>query len=407
MPSQEQVELSRLRAQLARVKGSGPSHTQRRQQITDRIVGIQAVEIQTLAAPRIAIDCGNVISITDTDDGGGDLVSKVIAGAPSAECVAAVRHIVDGFGAENVFVLSKCGTRVQQATMVMLGKADFFARTGLLPRHCLFCTKRTGGQPPARMLPLPPPDDPQLAPLFVAGALVAPGDVGKGALATKYRLTTLIDDRADCLDSFRGEGVGLRSEGGLLLQALWARSAKPSSKGAHLPCWSWQDVLGRLQALLPPGGRLGGAARGTPVQEQEQEQAQAQQEEQAQARLQELPRLRARLQALKGLGPGPKGERLRIRARAQELELEAAAEAANANANTNTPQPAVAAESASASASAGASASASANASAGASASAAPPMLRRQISDDGRRIFAQAAAAAGGGGRGGTGGRGQ
>jgi hypothetical protein len=47
--------------------------------------------------------------------------------------VAAVRQLVAHFGAEHVFILSKCSTRVQQATVVWLGSNEFFARTGAHP----------------------------------------------------------------------------------------------------------------------------------------------------------------------------------------------------------------------------------------------------------------------------------
>jgi hypothetical protein len=49
---------------------------------------------------------------------------------PAAECVAAVRQLVAHFGAEHVFILSKCSTRVQQATAVWRGSHDVFARPG-------------------------------------------------------------------------------------------------------------------------------------------------------------------------------------------------------------------------------------------------------------------------------------
>ena len=71
--------------------------------------------------------------------------------APSAKCVEAVKTIINHFGAQNVFVLSKCGQAMQQATVCMLGKNDFFKKTGLIPQNVLFCTNRGGGSPPENM----------------------------------------------------------------------------------------------------------------------------------------------------------------------------------------------------------------------------------------------------------------
>lgn len=129
-----------------------------------------------------------MISVTDTDSGRGDLAEKIMATAASEECIGAVAAIVMRFGAENVFVLSKCGRRVQQATVVMLsspirgGPGNFFDRTGLHPHHVLFCNERKGGDPPAEadMELLPPLEGRP----FVEGPRVAPGSVGRAVGGT-------------------------------------------------------------------------------------------------------------------------------------------------------------------------------------------------------------------------------
>ena len=71
----------------------------------------------------------------------------------------AVKTIVGMFGVENVFILSKCGTSMQQATVCMLGRAEFFEFTGLRKYHVLFCTDRKGGEPPKKMERLDPPEN--------------------------------------------------------------------------------------------------------------------------------------------------------------------------------------------------------------------------------------------------------
>ena len=68
----------------------------------------------------LGIDCGGVLSVTDTDAGvnaesmtqgqAGDLQLQVLQTPPAASTVEAVRRLVERFGAERVFVISKCGT---------------------------------------------------------------------------------------------------------------------------------------------------------------------------------------------------------------------------------------------------------------------------------------------------------
>ena len=108
---------------------------------------------------RLALEVGGVISLVDTDAARGDAAASVAARAPTRECVAAVRALVGLFGAEHVFILSKCGSRMQQATVTFLlaplggddgdggggASANFFDATGLLPGNVVFCTQRSGG----------------------------------------------------------------------------------------------------------------------------------------------------------------------------------------------------------------------------------------------------------------------
>ena len=235
---------------------------------------------------RIAIDCGRVISVTDTDTR-GDVARQIIspANAPSDECIGAVGAIVERFGRENVFVLSKCGTHMQQASVSMMsqsirGGANFFERTGLLPANVLFCTERSGGRPPAEaaMQQLDAPHGSGSGGRnFVPGARVAPGRVGKGALAMAFGLTTLIDDKDECLESFRDEGP-IRNHTGelgpsLLLQAHWAGGVRPSRPRRHaqreLGCralavrnraWLWHIAAAAAAAAAAGGPEPGDAA---------------------------------------------------------------------------------------------------------------------------------------------------
>ena len=77
----------------------------------------------TRPVPRVAIDCGGVISLCDADSC-GQLGVMESSNAPSDECVAVITRIVELFKAENVFVLSQCRPKMQQQTVIMMGQAS-------------------------------------------------------------------------------------------------------------------------------------------------------------------------------------------------------------------------------------------------------------------------------------------
>lgn len=154
---------------------------------------------------KLAIDVGNVISQNDTDS--GDLASYIASNehiVPSLECAEACHRLVNHFGTEHVYILSKCKHSMQLATVQLLnrsihGGGSFLERTGIQPRNVLFCTSKTGGgEGKVRLVPLNSEDK--------RGPRVAMGNVGKGAVARSCQLTHLIDDRDDCLLSFMLEG---------------------------------------------------------------------------------------------------------------------------------------------------------------------------------------------------------
>jgi len=162
--------------------------------------------------PTLAIDCGNVISITDTDCGGGSLYQKVMRGVIAPECIKAIKTLVTHFGVENTYVLSKCGTNMQQGTVIMLTRNNFFEQTGLSLNNVIFCTERSGGKF-TRWQNLKAPEDwPHVKPedlknFRTDGPRVASGKVGKGIIGKELGMTCLIDDRIDCHESFHGEGA--------------------------------------------------------------------------------------------------------------------------------------------------------------------------------------------------------
>ena len=211
------------------------------------------------ARQTVAIDCGGVLSHVPTDRN-ASLAAKIMAHPATPECVAAVRAIVRAFGPEHVYILSKCEVvRNRHAMVVFLHKSGFFAPdVGLLPHHVLFCSqRRTARDCPADvpMVPLSKPKNAgdfqgQLAhwPDAAKGPLTVPQHLrhqaGKGALARAFGITTLIDDKRECLDDVRRHGVDT------LLHACWKPRAEQANdadaRAGLVRCADWGEVLGRL-----------------------------------------------------------------------------------------------------------------------------------------------------------------
>ena len=160
---------------------------------------------------KLGIDIGRVISVTDSDHGSGDLVSKILRNRISEQCIISVKFLVNLFGRDNTFIVSKCGSKMQRASVVMLGLNDFYNRTGLDPKNVYFCFRRSGTTEYLNFKELRVPHyaktSKELQGFGKNGAKVTDNrDVGKGAIALKLKLTHLIDDRDDCLISFYKEG---------------------------------------------------------------------------------------------------------------------------------------------------------------------------------------------------------
>lgn len=232
---------------------------ERRERQTAAWVGRELGRLARAEAQKtVAIDCGGVLSDVPTDRN-ASLAANIMAHPASPTCVAAVRAIVRAFGPQHVYILSKCGTHMQQATVVFLHKSGFFSPdVGLLPHHVLFCSqRRTARNCPADvpMVPLSKPNDVgdfqgQLAhwPDAAKGPQTVPQHLrqkaGKGALARAFGITTLIDDKRECLYDVRRHGVDT------LLHACWKRRAEQENKGdaraGLMRCADWGEVLRRL-----------------------------------------------------------------------------------------------------------------------------------------------------------------
>ena len=93
---------------------------------------------------RIGIDIGRVIIAGDGPDtsfvGGSD---EEALRAPSIDgAFPSIARIVEAFGSENVFLVSKCGKRVEARSRLWLAHHRFYAETGVLEKNLRFCRTR-------------------------------------------------------------------------------------------------------------------------------------------------------------------------------------------------------------------------------------------------------------------------
>ena len=112
------------------------------------------------AALRLGIDVGGVIAVSEERRGnGGHCYPAAAAAQPgedtvlttgavvSEECFVAVTKLVNHFGAEHVFIVSKAGERMAASTRTWLAEQGFHQRTGLREEHVFFCKDRPQKRP--------------------------------------------------------------------------------------------------------------------------------------------------------------------------------------------------------------------------------------------------------------------
>lgn len=96
-------------------------------------------------SPRLGVDIGRVI-ISGGSPGGGDTqffsgdAARMLATPPVAGAFETLARLVPRF--EQMWLVSKCGERVQRDTRQWLDHHRFFARTGIPADHVRFCLKR-------------------------------------------------------------------------------------------------------------------------------------------------------------------------------------------------------------------------------------------------------------------------
>jgi len=98
--------------------------------------------------PRIALDIGGVImNASNTSREDTDASSGV-----TDMCLNAVKKIVELFGSDNVFIISKARKKMADASLTMLYSRNFFEYTGLLEENVYFCKERIQKKPIAESL---------------------------------------------------------------------------------------------------------------------------------------------------------------------------------------------------------------------------------------------------------------
>jgi tRNA(Leu) C34 or U34 (ribose-2'-O)-methylase TrmL len=99
----------------------------------------------TPTAPRLGIDIGRVI--IDGGAGGADTAffhgseAAMLATPEMPGAVETIARLVDRFDGQ-VWLVSKCGPRIQDRTLRWLDGHDFYRRTGLVRDRVRFCRRR-------------------------------------------------------------------------------------------------------------------------------------------------------------------------------------------------------------------------------------------------------------------------
>lgn len=97
--------------------------------------------------PRLGVDFGRVIHGAAAADGVRDTVfldgsfDDALASPATDGAFDVLPRLVDAFGGR-VWVISKCGPRIQERTLAWLDHHDFYARTGVPRGNVRFCRKR-------------------------------------------------------------------------------------------------------------------------------------------------------------------------------------------------------------------------------------------------------------------------
>jgi hypothetical protein len=132
-----------------------------------------------------------------------------------------IKQLVDYRFGERVFLVSKCGPRVQAKTLRWLKHHHFFERTGVMPKHVRFCLERSD----------------------------------KEAICRKLGITYFIDDRVDVLQSLKSVPHRFLLD---FSPRESDREGRAASSSAIRIASRWSEIG---EVLLPHSGRLNPAHR--------------------------------------------------------------------------------------------------------------------------------------------------
>lgn len=103
--------------------------------------------MDAIAQPRLGVDFGRVIQGGALPSGEEDTVflqggfREALASPPTDGAFGALTRLTRRFGGR-VWVISKCGERIQRRTLAWLDHHDFYARTGIDRGNVRFCRRR-------------------------------------------------------------------------------------------------------------------------------------------------------------------------------------------------------------------------------------------------------------------------
>ena len=176
--------------------------------------------MDTTRQPRLGIDIGRVIIDGSAHPGGGDTAfftgdeATMLATPEMPGAVEAIARLVDRLDGQ-VWLVSKCGDRVEARTRRWLVGHDFYRRTGLDTDRLRFCRRR--------------PD--------------------KRVHCVELALTHFVDDHPDVHAAIRGT---------VDHQYFFGPQAQPvPDYGVHAPTWADAERH-ILASLAPAAGAVGG-----------------------------------------------------------------------------------------------------------------------------------------------------
>jgi hypothetical protein len=187
----------------------------------------------SLPPKRFASDVGGVLNAGDNDSDTAPVDWHLRTDSAVPDCKEAVKVLVDEYGSENFFILSKCGPAMQKKTRTWLFETMRFQDVGLRRANVLFCTDRTGVN-------------------------------GKGSIAKGLGISHFVDDSDACLWSVYEEGnsqASVERHGGKLFHFAWGGNKRypPRARdwteterpqGLVTPVRNWREVLSELNLKI-------------------------------------------------------------------------------------------------------------------------------------------------------------